>query len=111
AAAAWLLGGLGGNDLGDGWGGRRHHQVREFGKVLDPARDSILFVGAPSAIIIDGCAPRWFCILVLARELAVGITVAVATLFWHMQRFDVTWLGKLAPLLLMFAIPGFSFGS
>ena len=47
----------------------------------------------------------------LVRELAVGITMAVATVFWHMQRFDVTWLGKLATFLLMFAIPGFMLGS
>jgi len=111
AAAAWLLGGLGATDWVDGWIARRYDQVSEFGKVFDPTVDRILFVVALTAIIIDGCAPRWFCILVLARELVVGITVAVATLFWHMQRFDVTWLGKLATFLLMFAIPGFMLGS
>ena len=43
----------------------------------------------------------------LFREIAVGITVAVATLFFGMERFDVTYLGKLATFLLMFAVPGF----
>ena len=28
-----------------------------------------------------------------------------------MARFDVTWLGKMATFLLMFAIPGFMLGS
>ena len=31
-------------------------------------------------------------------------------LFFSMARFDVTWLGKLATFLLMFAIPGFLIG-
>ena len=111
AAAAWLLGGLGATDWVDGWIARRYNQVSEFGKVFDPTVDRILFIVALTAIIIDGCAPRWFCIAVLVRELVVGVTVVVATLFWHMQRFDVTWLGKLATFLLMFAIPGFMLGS
>ena len=46
----------------------------------------------------------------LARELLVGATVAIATLAFGMVRFDVTFLGKAATLLLMFAIPGFMLG-
>ena len=46
----------------------------------------------------------------LAREVVVGLTMAVATVVFHMKRFDVTWLGKLATFLLMFAIPGFMLG-
>ena len=37
--------------------------------------------------------------------------VAIATVFYGMPRFDVTWWGKLATALLMFAIPGFMLGS
>ena len=110
AGAAWLLGGLGATDWVDGWMARRFDQVSEFGKVFDPTVDRILFIVALTAIIIDDAAPRWFCIAVLARELVVGVTMAVATVVFHMKRFDVTWLGKLATFLLMFAIPGFMLG-
>ncbi len=110
AGAAWLLGGLGATDWVDGWLARRFNQVSEFGKVFDPTVDRVLFIVALTAIIIDNAAPRWFCILVLAREVVVGVTMAVATLVFHMKRFDVTWLGKLATFLLMFAIPGFMLG-
>jgi cardiolipin synthase (CMP-forming) len=48
---------------------------------------------------------------VLVREVAVGATVAIATLFFGMARFDVTYLGKLATFLLMFAVPGFMVGN
>ena len=47
----------------------------------------------------------------LVREVLVGGTIAIATLVFHMPRFDVTWLGKTATFLLMFAIPGFMLGS
>jgi cardiolipin synthase (CMP-forming) len=111
AAAAWLLGGLGATDWVDGYLARRLGQVSEFGKKFDPTVDRLLFIVALVAIIADDAAPRWFCIAVLVRELLVGGSIAVATVVFHMARFDVTWLGKTATFLLMFAIPGFVLGS
>ena len=46
----------------------------------------------------------------MIREVLLGGTVAICTLFFGMKRFDVTWLGKLATFLLMFAFPGFMLG-
>ena len=111
AAAAWLLGALGATDWVDGYLARRLGQVSEFGKMFDPTVDRLLFVVALVAIIIADAAPIWFCVAVLAREVLVGVTVAVATIFFSMTRFDVTRLGKLATFLLMFAVPGFLLGS
>jgi len=110
-AAAFLLGGLGATDWVDGWLARRFNQVSEFGKVFDPTADRLLFIVAITAIIIDGSAPLWFCILVIAREVTVGLMMAIATLFFGMERFDVTWWGKMATFLLMFAFPGFMLGA
>ena len=110
AAAAWLLGGLGATDWVDGYLARRLGQVSEFGKKFDPTVDRLLFIVALVAIIADDAAPRWFCIAVLVREVLVGGTIAIATVVFHMARFDVTWLGKTATFLLMFAIPGFVLG-
>ena len=45
------------------------------------------------------------------REVLFGATVALATLLFGMKRFDVTYWGKLATFLLMFAFPGFMLGS
>jgi len=111
AAAAWLLGGLCATDWVDGYLARRLGQVSEFGKKFDPTVDRLVFIVALVAIIIDGAAPLWFCIAVLVREVLVGVTIAVATIVFGMQRFDVSWWGKLATALLMFAIPGFMLGS
>jgi cardiolipin synthase len=110
-AAAFLLGGLGATDWVDGWLARRFNQVSEFGKIFDPTADRLLFIVAITAIIIDGSAPLWFCVLVIVREVVVGGTMAIATLFFGMQRFDVTWWGKTATFLLMFAFPGFMLGA
>jgi cardiolipin synthase (CMP-forming) len=111
AGAAWLLGAIGATDWVDGWLARRLNQTSEFGKMFDPTADRLLFIVAISAIIVDGSAPLWFAWAVVIREVLVGGTVAIATLFFGMKRFDVTWLGKLATFLLMFAMPGFMLGA
>ncbi len=111
AGAGWLLGILGATDWVDGWMARRFNQTSEFGKIFDPTADRLLFIVSAIGIIIDGAAPVWFVWLVLIREVAVGAAMAIATLFFKMQRFDVTWWGKTATFLLMFAVPGFVIGA
>jgi cardiolipin synthase len=111
AAAAWLLGGLGATDWVDGYLARRLGQVSDFGKVFDPTVDRLLFIVAIIGIIIDGGAPLWVCWAIVVREVFVGAMMAIATLVFHMPRFDVSWWGKLATFLLMFAVPGFLLGS
>lgn len=106
-AAAWLLGALGATDWVDGYLARRLGQTSEFGKKFDPTVDRLLFVVAIVAIMVNGAMPIWFGVAVLAREVLVGGTIAVATLAFGMQRFDVTFWGKTATFLLMFAVPGF----
>jgi cardiolipin synthase len=71
----------------------------------------LLFVVATIAIIVDGSIPLWFALAVLFREVAVGLMMAIATLVYKMPRIDVTYLGKLATFLLMFAVPGFLMGN
>lgn len=111
ATAALILGGLGATDWVDGWVARRFDQVSEFGKKFDPTADRLMFLVTLVAIMIDGSAPWWFCLLVLIREGVFGATVAVLTLFFGMERFDVTRLGKWATFILMFVFPGFVMGS
>lgn len=111
AGAAFLLGGLGATDWVDGWLARRFNQVSEFGKMFDPTADRLLFIVAISGIIIKGIPPLWFFWLVVVREVVFGGVIAIATLFLGMKRFDVTWWGKTATFLLMFALPGFMLGS
>jgi cardiolipin synthase len=110
AGAAWLLGGLGATDWIDGYIARHFNQVSELGKILDPTADRLMFIVALLGMIVDRAGPVWFYVLVLAREALFGGTVLIATIA-GMKRFDVTWLGKLATFLLMFALPGLLIGS
>lgn len=105
-AAALLLAALGATDWVDGYIARRFHQVSNLGKVLDPVADRLLFfVGIGGILAVDG-APRWFCLVVLAREVLVaGATLVLAAL--GAERIDVTWVGKAGTFGLMFAFPLF----
>ena len=109
-AAAWMLGGLGATDWVDGYLARRLGQTSEFGKKFDPTVDRLLFIVGIFGIIVNDAIPLWFAVAVLAREMLVGGTIAVATVVFGMERFDVTWWGKTATFLLMFAVPGFLMG-
>ncbi|CAN5467474.1 CDP-alcohol phosphatidyltransferase family protein [soil metagenome] len=111
AGSALLLGVLGATDWVDGWLARRFNQTSEFGKMFDPTADRLLFIVGITGILIKGIAPTWFFWAVIAREVIVGGTIAIATLAFRMKRFDVTWWGKTATFLLMFAIPGFMLGA
>jgi cardiolipin synthase len=106
-AAAFLLGGLGATDWVDGFLARQLQQRSEFGAKFDPTVDRILFIVTLLAIMVDGSMPLWFAVAILVREISVGGTIAVATLWMNMKRFDVTFWGKTATFLLMFAVPGF----
>lgn len=110
-AAAWLLGALGATDWVDGYLARRLGQTSEFGKKFDPTVDRLLFMVGIVGILVNDAMPLWFGIAVLAREVVVGGTIATATLLFGMDRFDVTWWGKTATFLLMFAVPGFLMGN
>ena len=106
-AAAWLLGALGATDWVDGYLARRLGQTSEFGKKFDPTVDRLLFFVGIVAIMVNDAMPVWVGVAILTREVVVGGAGAVATLGFDMQRFDVTWWGKTATFLLMFAVPGF----
>lgn len=110
-AAALVLGALSATDWVDGYLARRLGQRSEFGAKFDPTVDRLVFIVALGAIIIDGSIPLWFAVAVLVREILVGATIAGATVFLHMQRFDVSFIGKTATMLLMFAVPSFVLGA
>ena len=109
-AAGLLLGLLGATDWVDGWIARRWDQVSTVGKILDPVADRLLFLVTIVAIVIDGAAPLWFCVAVLAREVVISLaTLLLAAL--GARRIDVTWFGKAGTFALMFAFPAFLWSS
>jgi cardiolipin synthase len=108
--AALLLGVLGATDWVDGFVARRFNQVSRLGKILDPTADRLLLLVAVGSILIDGSVPWVFAVLVLVREVAVGVGVLVLASMGA-RRIDVTWAGKCGTFLLMTAFPLFLAGN
>ena len=106
AAGAVLLAVLGATDWVEGWIARHFDQGSKVGKILDPVADRVLLIAGAVALLIDGAAPRWVLIVVLAREAVISVgTVWLAAL--GARRIDVQWTGKAGTLALMFALPLF----
>jgi cardiolipin synthase len=109
-AAGFLLGFLGATDWVDGWLARHFGQVSEFGKILDPIADRVVFLVGIGAVMWHGTFPVWFGASIIAREAAIGAVMVVATLL-GMERFDVTRRGKLATFALLCAVPWITLGT
>lgn len=103
-AAGVMIGCLGATDWVDGWVARRFNQTSPFGAVFDPTVDRVLFIVGLLALGFDGAVMPIVAILILVREIGIGLTMVVATAF-GMERFPVTYLGKWATFILMFAVP------
>jgi cardiolipin synthase len=106
AGAAWLLAVLGATDWVDGYIARRFNQVSTVGKILDPTADRVLLLVGIVAILVDGSAPIWLGVAVLAREFLVSAGV-LALAAMGARRVDVSWAGKTGTFALMMAFPLF----
>ena len=109
-AAGWLLGVLGSTDWVDGWVARRFDQVSEFGKVIDPVADRMVFLVGVLAAIRWGGFPAWFGGLIVLREAAIAVLMVGATMR-GMERFPVTRVGKGATMALLASVPWLMVGS
>ncbi|MEI8323507.1 MAG: CDP-alcohol phosphatidyltransferase family protein [Actinomycetes bacterium] len=108
-AAGLFLGALGATDWIDGYVARRFNQVSALGAILDPTVDRLLFIVGLVALGINGAVPWVIAGLILFREAGIGLLMVVATAF-GMERFSVSYLGKWATFILMFAVPGLTLG-
>lgn len=102
AIAALAIAGI--SDFLDGYLARRWNQVTALGRILDPAADRLLTVAVVIGLALRGIVPWWLVIVLLLRDVVVGIA-----LYWGKRRGvhtpEVTFIGKLATLLLYFALP------
>ena len=103
-AAGVMIGCLGATDWVDGWVARRFNQTSPFGALFDPTVDRVLFIVGLLSLGIDGAVAPLVALLILVREIGIGLMMVVATAF-GMERFPVTYLGKWATFILMFAVP------
>jgi CDP-diacylglycerol--glycerol-3-phosphate 3-phosphatidyltransferase len=64
----------------DGYLARRHQQITDLGKLLDPIADKVLILAALVVLVEADRAPGWLVIVLLAREFAVTGLRAVAAI-------------------------------
>ena len=95
AAAGWTLLAIGGTDWIDGYLARKLDQVSELGKVLDPVADRLAIVAAVIGGWIGGVIPWWIALLLMTREVIVGLMAAYLQWKAH-KRIEVRYIGKLA---------------
>ena len=109
-AGSWFFGLLAFTDWIDGYIARRFNQVSEFGKVLDPVADRLIFFVGIGTVMYYNYFPAWLGIVILAREVAIAVLMVGATAL-GMERFPVTKMGKQAAFGLMCAVPWITIGT
>jgi CDP-diacylglycerol--glycerol-3-phosphate 3-phosphatidyltransferase len=90
-------------DLMDGWYARRHGQVTDFGKLMDPMADKLLVMSALVLLVAQGRAPWLAAMVILAREFVISGIRMVATAKGSVIAADK--MGKYKTALQMLAIP------
>jgi len=91
-------------DWVDGQLARRLNQVTRLGQLLDPITDRAYIVVTVLALTVDGAVPWQLTAVLVAREVAVGLSIPV--LWYHgYQSLQVHYLGKTATFVLMFSFP------
>lgn len=66
-------------DFFDGYLARKHNQITDFGKIMDPLADKILVISALVIFVYLKYIPCWMSIVVIAREFFIsGIRILAA---------------------------------
>jgi cardiolipin synthase len=109
-AGILLFGAVVATDWVDGTIARRTGQVSELGKVLDPLADRLSMAAGLIALMVRGAFPVWAGVAILARDAVVLIAGAILLVGTRHTRLDVRYIGKVATMSLMTAVPTISWG-
>jgi cardiolipin synthase len=104
ALAAFVIAGL--TDALDGLAARRANQKTSLGAWLDPAADKLLLVTTFVVLTLPNLGlpnrvPLWLTILMISRDIAIVLTVAVVNLAVGPRTFRPSPLGKVATALFI----------
>lgn len=102
AITVLAIGGL--TDYLDGKLARAWNQTSRFGELADPAIDRIYIVATLIVLSIRGAIPLWVILLLLARDLALGL-VTIALTRNGLPPLKVSFIGKAATFNLLYAFP------
>lgn len=93
-------------DFVDGALARRLGQVSVLGQLLDPLADRLFIAAVAVALTIRDVVPLWVVLLVLGRDVLLGLGTFVFRRF-GVGVLPVKWMGKWATFALLFSLPLF----
>ena len=93
-AALFVFGFAGASDALDGFLARRFGLVSRFGEYLDPAADKLLMLASFVTLTMIGQAPFWLTAIVIGRDVAIVLGVAVAWLLALPVKVEPLAVGK-----------------
>lgn len=102
--AFWVYVVISWSDALDGIIARCWDQKTEFGAFMDPLADKFLNTSGFILLTYFGHIPLWLCVLVMARDSVILITVRV---FWTLKRevkFKPAWSGKFATFFQLLTV-------
>ena len=93
------------SDWLDGKIARALNQTSRLGQVLDPAADRLYIAATIVALAVRAIIPWWLVAVLAARELTVGVALAVLRRRVGFGTLQVSLVGKAATLCLLYAFP------
>jgi cardiolipin synthase len=103
--AAGILGLAGITDWLDGKLARMLNQQSRLGALLDPAADRLYIAATVIALAVRGIMPWWLFGAIAGRELIVAVALLVLRRRTVYGALQVSFVGKVATLCLMYAFP------
>jgi cardiolipin synthase len=92
------------SDFLDGYLARRLNQKSVLGTFLDPMGDKLLTTVAFISLALQGLVPAWLAVLVVAKDIYVGLGSGIAYLAGNVSSFPPAFWGKFSTLLQIVAI-------
>ena len=102
ALVVLMIGGV--TDWLDGKLARLLNQYSTLGALLDPAVDRLYILAALVALAVRGVVPWWAVAVLIARDLVLAACLPVLRARGYAP-FRITYLGKSATFLLLYAFP------
>lgn len=93
-------------DFVDGLVARKLNQVSRLGMFLDPLADRLFIAAVVVALAIRDVVPLWLVILVVLRDVLLGIGAAILSRYGA-GILPVKWMGKWATFALLASLPLF----
>lgn len=93
------------SDYLDGKIARKFNQISRVGQILDPLADRLYILATLVGLLIRGFIPIWLVVVLIGRDVILGITMLIIKQRTGLTGLPVHFLGKMATFCLLYAFP------